>query len=108
MFEEIEEFNGLTKEDLTNRGRLYHRKMRKKHIRRKKRICNSYITTPNNDLSHDIPFEWYRDCDGKYSKGKIHCGCGICKFGKKYDLPTLRTERELAKFKADLELVNEK
>ena len=107
MFEEIEEFNGLTKEDLESRGRLYHRKMRKKHIRRKKRICNSYHIADENNLGVDIPFDWYR-VDGKYSKGKIHCGCGVCKFGKKYDLPTLRTERELLKFKYDLRSVNEK
>lgn len=27
-------------------------------------------------------------------KGKIHCGCGLCKFGKKYGLPAVRGMRE--------------
>jgi hypothetical protein len=33
--------------------------------------------------------DWYK-CDGQYSKGKIHCGCGLCKFGKRYGLPAIR------------------
>lgn len=37
--------------------------------------------------------DWYPH-DGQYSKGKIHCGCGLCKFGKKYGLPTIRDMRE--------------
>ncbi len=42
--------------------------------------------------------DWYRH-DGKYSKGKIHCGCGLCKFGKKYNLPTIRCMREQSREK---------
>ena len=37
--------------------------------------------------------DWYPH-DGQYSKGKINCGCGLCKFGKKYGLPTIRDIRE--------------
>ena len=45
--------------------------------------------------------DWY-NCDGKYDKGKIHCGCGICKFGKKYGYETIRTRREFEKFKINV------
>lgn len=50
-------------------------------------ICITYFPT--------IPygFDWYKH-DGQYSKGKIHCGCGLCKFGKKYGLPTVKCMRE--------------
>lgn len=52
-----------------NRTRDYYRKMRKKFIHHKKFInqkCFGYWNMP------------FYDCDGKYSKGKIHCSCPIC------------------------------
>ena len=33
----------------------------------------------------------------QYSKGKIRCDCELCKFGKKYGLPTTRDMRELSR-----------
>lgn len=42
--------------------------------------------------------EWY-SVDGKYDKGKVHCGCNLCKYGRAMGFPTLRTEREMEKFK---------
>lgn len=50
------------------RGNLYHRKMRAKHIRRKKRITSYYAFS-------DFPYYRY---DGMYSKNKIHCSCPFC------------------------------
>lgn len=44
------------------RTRAYRRDVRKRTIKRKKRICKKLY-------GHD----WY-NADGKYSKGKIHCG----------------------------------
>lgn len=64
------------------RGIAYRRYIRTKTIRRKKCICNAVYGS-----------DWYKH-DGQYSKGKIHCGCGLCKFGKKYGLPTVRDMRE--------------
>lgn len=64
------------------RNRAYLRNMRRKSIQRKKRISNSVYG-----------FDWYKH-DGQYSKGKIHRGCGLCKFGKKYGLPTIKSMRE--------------
>lgn len=64
------------------RNRAYLRNMRRKSIQRKKRISNSVYG-----------FDWYKH-DGQYSKGKIHCGCGLCKFGKKYGLQTIKCMRE--------------
>ena len=52
------------------RTRDYHRKMRAKHIKRKKRITSHY---PGSD---DFPY--YAD-DGRYSKNKIHCSCRMCR-----------------------------
>lgn len=64
------------------RTRAYRRYVRNKQILRKKNIA-----------VHNYGFDYYEH-DGQYSKGKIHCGCGICKFGKKFGLPTTRDERE--------------
>lgn len=63
-------------------GREYRRYVRNKTILRKKCISNSVYG-----------LDWYKH-DGQYSKGKIHCCCGLCKFGKKYGLPTIRDMRE--------------
>ena len=51
---------------MANRSRAYYRKMRAKHIHRKKKIAKLY-------------YGWgYYRIDGKYSKGKIHCSCPMC------------------------------
>lgn len=51
---------------MANRSRAYYRKMRVKHIHRKKKIAELY-------------YGWgYYRIDGKYSKGKIHCSCPMC------------------------------
>ena len=69
-----------------NRTRDYYRKMRAKHIKRKKNI-----------VLHWNGFEagYYSD-DGKYSKGKIHCSCSLCKskawYGK--HMPTLQERKQ--------------
>lgn len=47
-----------------NRDRNYYRKMRNKHIRRKKRLSSYY--------------HWNYRADGMYNKGKIHCSCKMC------------------------------
>lgn len=49
--------------------RLHTRKMRIKHILRKKNIISNY------PAFRDEP---YYKCDGMYSKGKIHCSCFMC------------------------------
>ena len=68
-----------------NRTRDYYRKMRAKHIKRKKRI-----------VSH---WKWFEDGyyphDGMYSKGKIHCSCPLCKAKAYYGkhTPTIQERR---------------
>ena len=64
------------------RGTDYRRYVRSKTILRKKCISNSVYG-----------LDWYKH-NGQYSKGKIHCDYGLCKFGKGYGLPTIRDMRE--------------
>lgn len=73
------------------RDRAYYRQMRHRAISRKKAISR-----------HVYGMDWYKK-DGQYSKGKIHCGCGICKYDKKYGIPTVQTEREMSYFKLCME-----
>lgn len=73
------------------RGTEYRRYVRNKTILRKKRISNSVYG-----------FDWYR-IDGQYAKGKIHCGCGLCKPSKKFGLPTVRDLRGLSRERILLE-----
>lgn len=65
------------------RDKAYYRYMRHKAICRKKYISRVVYG-----------FDWYK-VDGAYSKGKIHCGCGLCKFGKKFGLPTFKDRKAL-------------
>ena len=67
------------------RTRDYHRKMRAKHISRKKRITSHYC------LSDVYPYFKY---DGMYSKNKIHCSCRLCR-GKDYNGRHIRTLQEI-------------
>ena len=63
------------------RTRAFRRDVRKRTIKRKKHICKKVY-------GHD----WY-NVDGKYSKGKIHCGCKMCKYEKHFGIPTIREKR---------------
>lgn len=69
------------------RGLSFKRDIRNRKIQRSKRIDHSI---------HDTP--WY-NCDGKYSKGKIYCGCKLCK--PKW-IPITRSIRESEIFKLEM------
>lgn len=51
------------------RDRGYYRTMARRKAMRKRNICR-----------HAYGFEWYNDFH-RYSKGKIHCSCPMCRFG---------------------------
>ncbi len=70
---------------MVERTRAYTRKMRAKHIRRKKRITSHY---PGSDI---FPYYAY---DGSYSKNKIHCSCRMCR-GKDYNGRHIITKQEV-------------
>ena len=53
------------------RDSAYYRRMRAKHIRRKKRIATAVCR------------HWWYPHDGMYSKNKVHCSCRMCR-GKDY------------------------
>jgi hypothetical protein len=55
---------------IMKRTRSFTRKMRAKHIRRKKSITRNY---------HAWDEYPYYQHDGMYSKGKVHCSCPLCK-----------------------------
>lgn len=76
---------------MEERNRAYRRYVRNREIQRKKHISNAVYG-----------FDWYKH-DGQYSKGKIHCGCELCKFGRKYGMPTVRDMREASREKILLE-----
>ena len=81
------------------RTRQYRRDIRNRKIARKKKLCRALYWTSIG--GQENPGAWYKH-DGQYSKGKIHCSCKACTFGKHFGLPTLRDERESSKFKSEL------
>lgn len=68
------------------RTRSYRRDVRNKAIARKKNIAK-----------HIYGWDYYNH-DGMYSKGKIHCSCYLCAFGK-YD-PNQKTESDMRKIES--------
>ena len=67
-----------------NRSRDYYRKMRAKHIKRKKNIVLSWPGFENG----------YYEYDGMYSKNKIHCSCKLCR-SSNYKGQHVKTMQEL-------------
>jgi len=76
----------------------FRKMQRDLHIKKRKRICHYQETSQGSDWSKMVPMEWY-NVDGKYDKGKIHCGCPLCKPYKGYR-PS--GKNELENFKANL------
>lgn len=66
------------------RNRAYYRKMRAKHIHRKKKIVNNVYNG------------FYYSFDGMYSKNKIHCSCIMCR-GKNCLGKHIKTRQEIKK-----------
>lgn len=79
-----------------NRTRDYYRKMRAKHIKRKKKITYHY-----GSFRDGYPYYTH---DGMFSKNKIHCSCPLCKekayFGK--HMPTLQEKRKKIDFREEI------
>ena len=73
------------------RGRAYRRYQRRRSIRHKKKV--SYKA---------YGMDWYQGVDGKYSKGHIGCGCGLCKPDKRSGRPSMADEMKSAKWDQDL------
>lgn len=71
-----------------NRSRDYYRKMRAKHIKRKKAIVHHWRWWRDNNYS-------YYAHDGQYSKGKIHCSCPLCKEKARHNGRHVLTEKEM-------------
>ncbi len=73
---------------MVNRSREYRRYIRKKAIKRKKHIINSYRADNPPAYGKENGISGYGQCDpywyinheGKLAKGKIHCSCPICAF----------------------------
>lgn len=67
-----------------NRSRDYYRKMRAKHIKRKKSIVLNWSGFEDGYYEHD----------GMYSKNKIHCSCKMCR-SRDYKGKHVKTMQEL-------------
>lgn len=65
-----------------NRDRSYYRKQRKRVIHRKEKILRQLG-------GEEEVRAWARGATGRFSKGKIHCSCYICR-RKSYDEPQIR------------------
>ena len=64
------------------RGRAYRRYQRRRIIRHKKNVSRKAYF-----------MDWFT-VDGKYDKGHIGCGCGLCKPGKRFGRPSWKDNRK--------------
>ena len=74
------------------RTRAYRRYQRRRAILRKKGLSKRIYL-----------MDWYQGVDGKYSKGHIGCGCGLCKPDKRFRKPSWEDTRKTKKCQSDLE-----
>ncbi len=72
-----------------SRNRAYTRYVRNKSIIRKKRISKAFGISA-----------WY-PYDGQYSKGKIHCSCGMCRYDY-HSSKTYLLSKEIEKSELDM------
>lgn len=70
---------------MNKRSRDYYRKMRAKHIKRKKKIVSNWRWWGQ--------FPYYKH-DGMFSKGKIHCSCPLCKDKAYYGKHTMTLQEQ--------------
>ena len=68
-----------------NRTRDYYRKQRRRAIERKTGILRKIGGEP-------LVYAWSHDETGRFSKGKIHCSCPMCRM-KSYDDLKIRDKR---------------
>lgn len=69
------------------RDRAYYRKMRAKHIQKKKAIYEQHWG------------DGFYPYDGMYSKGKVHCSCGMCMSKTRNKSPKRRGKAPSINFK---------
>ena len=75
---------------METRGRAYRRYRRHLAIVHKKGLSRRLIGE-----------DWFQ-VDGKYSKGHIGCGCGLCKPGKRFREPSWADERKSVEYDRDI------
>ncbi len=73
------------------RNRAYRRFQRRRAIKRKKGVS-----------ARVYGMDWFQGIDGKYSKGHIGCGCGLCKPEKRFHRPSLYDNRKIMKWNQDV------
>ena len=68
-----------------NRDRSFYRKQRRRVIHRKENLLRRLG-------GEELVQAWARGAVGRFSKGKIHCSCWLCR-RKSYDDPKIRDKR---------------
>ena len=68
-----------------NRDRSYYRRQRKRAIHRKEHLLRRLG-------GEALVRAWAHGAAGRFSKGKIHCSCWMCR-KKSYDDPQVRDKR---------------
>ena len=76
---------------MERRTRAYRRYQRRRAIRRKKETSRCVYG-----------MDWFRGVDGKYSKGHIGCGCGLCKPVKRFRVPSWEDARKTEAFRREI------
>ncbi|MER2262099.1 MAG: hypothetical protein ABS934_08780 [Psychrobacillus sp.] len=84
---------------MKNRSKAYTRHQRERVIQKKMKIVRNVFYWDDNE-------EKYLPVRGKFSKGKVHCSCSLCRYEQYYGIPKAkyRAKWRAMKMEIDLEL----
>ena len=84
---------------MKNRSKAYTRHQRERVIQKKMKIVRNVFYWDDNE-------EKYLPVRGKFSKGKVHCSCRMCRYEQYHGIPKAKyqTKWHAMKMEIDLEL----
>jgi len=86
--------------DIVKRNRSYYRHHRERMIVKKVYI---FTVIMGNELVGFKNGEYYPFITGKYSKGKVHCSCKMCKYHKHYKIEQNKYKHKKALMKKEID-----
>lgn len=82
---------------MKNRSKAYTRHQRERVIQKKMGIVRNIFYWDENE-------EKYMHVRGKYSKGKVHCSCKMCRYEQYYGIPKAKYKAKWHAMKKEIDL----
>lgn len=82
---------------MKNRSKAYTRHQRERAIQKKMGIVRNVFNWDDNEVK-------YTPVRGKFSKGKVHCSCSMCRYEQYYGIPKAKYKAKWHAMKKEIEL----